>query len=142
MIDANNTDWAAVKVDYDNGKMSVAAVLDRHKITRSALEQVARQEGWRRRSATRAIGRSALISRLFRLLERQIAQFEKNAAETNMTEPGDKEVALLGNLTRNLEKLIDLDVREKGRASKKERRPDIDALRIKVAKRIEQLRKI
>lgn len=87
-------------------------------------------------SAPRSVTRSALIKRLFRLLERQIAQLE-----TNMTDPGDKEVAVLGNLTRNLEKLIELDLKEKSRSGKTAKRTDMDTLRQKLADRIEQLRK-
>ncbi len=84
----------------------------------------------------RATTRSALIKRLFHLLERQIAQLE-----TNMDDFGDKEVAVLGSLTRNLEKLIELDLQEKSRSGKRTRRSDIDALRKKLADRIEQLKK-
>lgn len=85
--------------------------------------------------SVRRISRADLIRRLYRLLERQIAHME-----TQMTDPGDKEVAVLGNLTRNLEKLIELDQKEKGRRGTRKGRADIDALRQKLSRRIAELK--
>ncbi len=75
-----------------------------------------------------------LISKMFRLLDRKITQLEMT-----MDEPVDKEVAVLGSLTRSLKDLIELDLKEKSRTGKKTRRGDMDALRQKLAERIEQL---
>lgn len=80
--------------------------------------------------------RPALISRLFKVLEKQIQLLEEN-----MASPGDKEVALLGTITRNLEKLIDLDRKEDGGKTDKLRSREIDDLRQKLVARIDQLRK-
>lgn len=80
--------------------------------------------------------RPALISRLFKVLEKQIQLLEEN-----MASPGDKEVALLGTITRNLEKLIDLDRKEGDGKTDKRRSREIDDLRQKLVARIDQLRK-
>jgi len=58
-----------------------------------------------------------------------------------MANPGEKEVALLGTITRNLEKLIDLDQKEKSRQPDKKRSRELDQLRQKLTDRIEYLRK-
>ena len=79
--------------------------------------------------------RVALIKRLFRVLEQQIRQLE-----TDMASPGAKEVTLLGTITRNLEKLIDLDQKEHERKPDKKRSRELDELRQKLADRIEHLR--
>jgi len=80
--------------------------------------------------------RSALIARLLGALEQQITLLEEK-----MADPGEKEVALLGTITRNLEKLIDLDQEEKSRQPDKKRSRELDQLRQKLTDRIEYLRK-
>jgi len=82
------------------------------------------------------IDRSKLIKRLFKVLEGQITQLEKN----NMANSGEKEVALLGLITRNLDKLIDLDQKEGGNKPSKKRRNEFDELRKKLSERIEHLK--
>jgi hypothetical protein len=140
MTDETNANWTAIKADYDNGALSVVSILKNHNITRIGLEHVAQREGWKRRTPPKGVGRASLISRLFKVLEQQIVLLETNMRENDMAAPGDKEVVLLGNLTRNLEKLLDLEQKEKGRTVNKTRQTNIDALRTKVAKRIEQLK--
>lgn len=138
---AEATDWAAVKADYDDRVLSVVAILKRYKISRISLERRAASENWTRRTPPRHVGRASLISRLFKVLERQLARLEKKMVENAMADPDDKEVALLGNLTRNLEKLMDLEQKEKGTSGARETHTDIDALRSKLAQRIEQLKR-
>jgi hypothetical protein len=135
--------WIAVRADYDLGIKKLVDLLDEHHICKTELYARIKAEGWTFRTRPRKarvsehrLTRSLLIGRLFRLLERQIAQLE-----TNMENPGDKEVAVLGNLTRNLEKLIELDLKEKGRSGKARNRADVEALRKKLADRIEELRR-
>jgi hypothetical protein len=79
--------------------------------------------------------RSKLIKRLFIVLEKQVSQLE-NA----MVESGDKEVALLGVITRNLDKLIDLDQKERATKPNKKRSKELGELKKKLSDRIEQLR--
>jgi len=81
------------------------------------------------------LDRSKLIRRLFKVLEKQITQLEAN----NMANSGDKEVALLGVITRNLDKLIDLDQKETARRPNKRRTREFNELRQKLSDRIEQL---
>lgn len=81
--------------------------------------------------------RTALIKRLFRVMEKQITKLENDMADS-----GDKEVALLGSITRNLEKLIDLDQKEHGRKPDRRRTRALDDLRQKLTDRIEHLRKV
>ena len=66
-----------------------------------------RRFGWPSRHQ-RASQRQKLIGRMFNVLENQIRQIESN--EMNLS--CDKEVALLGNLARTLEKLIELDTKQ------------------------------
>ena len=84
-------------------------------------------EDWRRRTKPHSPTRQTLIVKLFRILERKIEQ-----VEMTMDQPLDKEVAILGNLTRNLEKLIELDLMEKSRRGTGTKRADMDAMRDKL----------
>ena len=77
----------------------------------------------------------ALIRRLFHVLEQQIEQLEKD-----MTSHGSKEVTLLGSITKNLEKLIDLDQKERERKPNKKRSRELSELRQKLSDRIEHLK--
>ncbi len=79
--------------------------------------------------------RLALIRRLFYVLEKQITLLEKD-----MGKHGSKEITLLGTITRNLEKLIDLDKKEQNRKADKKRSRELDELRQKLTDRIKQLR--
>ena len=88
------------------------------------------------RKKTIEIDRSKLIKRLFKVLEGQITQLEKN----NMAGSGEKEVALLGTITRNLDKLIDLDQKEGANKPSKKRKSEFDELRKKLSDRIEHLK--
>ena len=129
-------DWAAVRADYEAGEKNVLDLLAEHKAPRRGLYDRVKDEGWLRRSAVRPSTRPGLIGRMYRLLERQILRLE-----LEMDDVGDKEAAILGNLTRNLEKLIELDRKERGSEKGTVKRTDIDVLRKKLANRIEQLTK-
>lgn len=129
-------DWVAIRAEFEDGGINIIDLAAAHGISRRRLCYRADAEGWMRRSARRPATRSVLIGRLYRVLERQIAQLE-----TNMTDANDKEATLLGSLTRNLERLIELDLKEKGQNSTAPKRADIQTLRKKLADRIEHLRK-
>lgn len=127
-------DWIAVRADYEARKMTVLALVAEHGVGRRALYDRVRDQGWRRRSAIRPSTRTGLIGRLYRLLERQIRELEMNTGEF-----GDKEATILGNLTRNLEKLAELDRKEKGGKPAMRKLTDIAVLRKKLAERIDRL---
>jgi len=80
------------------------------------------------------LDRARLIRRLFKVLEGQITLLENN-----MSDAGDKEVALLGVITRNLDKLIDLDQKERANKPSKKRTKDLDDIKKKLSDRIEHL---
>ena len=81
--------------------------------------------------------RTLLIERLFCVLEQQIALLEND-----MANHGNKEVTLLGTITRNLEKLIDLDQKERERKPNKKRSRELNELRQKLSDRIEHLKQV
>jgi len=129
-------DWTTIEIDYSNGDLSVASICQKHKISYSCLNKARRRFGWPARYRQRTSQRQKLIARMFNVFENQIKQIESN--EMNLS--GDKEVALLGNLARTLEKLIELDAKQLS-ATKPEigENKDMKVLREKLAARINQL---
>jgi hypothetical protein len=127
-------DWIAIRADYEAREKTVLALVAKHGVGRRALYDRVRDEGWSRRSAIRPSTRTGLIGRLYRLLERQIRELEMITGEF-----GDREATILGNLTRNLEKLAELDRKEKGNKPAARKRTDIALLRKKLAERIDRL---
>lgn len=113
--------------------LTLDAIADKHGITRSALSWRVKRHLWSMRNRSPATDRGQLIGRMFRVLERQIVQLE-----TQMTKTSDKEVALLGTMARTLEKLMALDG-SKTKALSKQPRRDIQALRNKLAERLDRL---
>lgn len=129
-------EWLAIRVDYEANIETVKAIALRHAISEPAIQYHVGREGWIRRQSVRNTERPALIERMAKMLERQIAHLEKN-----MTPGDEKEVALLGTMARSLEKLMDLDRKGVGKAPDKKRDREIGELRQKLAARIDQLRK-
>lgn len=128
-------DWDAVRADYAQPQMRVAVILEKHGISQRQFYVQRQKLGWPLRNPRSGVGRDDLVSRLFGLLERQIARLERD-----MPESTDKEVAILGNLTRNLEKLVELDKKQKDQSADAQSRADIDHLRQRLSRRIGQLR--
>ena len=78
--------------------------------------------------------RAALIGRLFHVLERQVVHMEDN-----MDDCGEKEVALLGTIARNLDKLIDIEQKAQAQEPDRRRSKKLDQLRQKLSERISRL---
>lgn len=128
-------DWEKIRAEYEGTAVRLAQILARHGITRRQFDTEWQERGWPRRSRSARPGRRDLVARLTALLERQIGALEKEMGVNT-----DKEVAILGNLTKNLEKLMDLDRKQKDTEAKVSRRADIDLLRQRLSRRIEQLK--
>lgn len=127
-------DWNAVRAEYEGSADSIAAIARRHGVTPAAVSWRVTRDLWTKRYHSGRAERSTLVDRMFRVLDRQIMQLEKQ-----MTDMGDKEAALLGTMARTLEKLMELDAGAGGTKAKRSQSKDIKDLREKLAKRIDQL---
>jgi hypothetical protein len=125
-------DWAAVQLDYEQSNGSLKAVCERHKISEAQLRHRRERHGWHLRNDW-GLRLGPLINRMLRVLDGQVRELEKH-----MTEAVDKNAALLGTMTKTLEKLIELD--EGQRARKPPKQKEVSDLRNKLAARIEQLK--
>ncbi len=129
-------DWDAIKTDYMDGDLSVVSICKKHQISFYILNSARHRFGWPSRYRQHTISRQNLIGRMFGVLEKQIEQIEGN--EMNLS--CDKEVALLGNLARTLEKLIELDAKQLlAKKPDAAQNKDLKALKEKLAARINQL---
>jgi hypothetical protein len=129
-------DWQAVRGDYEGRVGTIAEIARRYGISTKTLNTRAVIDGWAMRNIRRTIDRGAIIARMFRVLERQIIQLEKD-----MTQTGDKEVSVLGKLASTLEKLIDIDTANKPQQPTAQVE-DMKELRNKLAQRIAQLKRV
>lgn len=126
----DTVDWAAVQAAYEAGEMPQKEIWETFKVTAAKIRYRRQSEHWAM-PTKRRVARGTLITAMMRVLAKQIETLEKQ-----MPEQIDKEATLLGTMAKTLEKLIQL---EKGEAGQRPVQKDLSALRLKVAKRLEQL---
>jgi hypothetical protein len=134
--------WVRVRTDYDAG-LTRKAIVEKHPITYAALSWKITQELWPRRRRSSVVDRPLIITRMFRVLERQVLDLELEMADMTKkaSRSGEKEVVLLGKLAGNLDKLMDLDARAgEGRRTHSRSKAMTD-IRHKLIARIEQLKR-
>jgi len=128
-------DWAAIRAEYESGEDAVRVIAERHGVSYSALNWRVKKGLWLQRNRTGTVDRPMIIKRMFVLLERQVVQLGEN-----MTQTGEKEVAVLGKLASTLEKLIAIDDAAASRPKPAQGKKMRD-LRDQLAQRIEQLKR-
>jgi len=129
-------DWAAIQSAYEAGQISVGAICQKHAMSKTVLYAAVHEGGWIMRTAGAPVQRQALITRLFKVLDRQI-----NQMETTMTKTGDREVSLLGNLAKTLEKLIEIEDRERKVRKTPQNSREMAELRSRITQRIDRISK-
>ena len=126
--------WDAVKTDYDAGEKLID-IQERHGVTKGEFDHHRRQAGWELRNKAQ-VNREKLVGRIFRLINRHLEAMEKKM-------PGDPaDAALLNQLVGSLGKLIRF---ESGapKADKKHRHTaELQDIREKLVRRIEELKRI
>lgn len=125
--------WDIAAEDYYWGRLTIPAVCRKHGISRNELLQRAARHKWKtlRDNTT---DRKILIGMMLGVLEQQVGHLEI----IEMTQSGEREVAVLGKLATTLEKLIDIEDRSKAPAGTAE---NMQELRNKLARRIENLKR-
>ncbi len=138
--------WGEIRAAYLGSDLAVAAIARAYGIDARRIHARAAREGWpRRRSRGPArepaepLDRQTLVARLFRAVERQIAEVERHFEADDTPRLEEKDARTLGALARTLELLIGLEKRA-GRDTP-EPEPDIDEFRLDLARRIESLRR-
>lgn len=100
--------WAAVREDYEAGVLTRNAVAAKHGVPLPEIESRARDCKWSRPNSE-VTDRRILIFKLLALLERQIDQ-----VDAMMKQDPHREISVLTNLVRDLDKLIAIEKAETG----------------------------
>jgi hypothetical protein len=130
-------DWAAIRADYQSHEMTRAAICRKHRITMATLRKHTSRVRWGEGDYD-AIDRRIIVDRTMALLELQIEHLETTMKQ-GKGRAMDKETVLLGNISRNLDKLIELDrAQAPGRENKAET-AEMQDMRKKLAQRIDAL---
>ena len=138
--------WAEIRAAYEGSDLAVAAIARAYGVSPDTVWGRAKRGGWHRRrprgaprTATAPLDHDLLVARLFRAVERQIAEVERHFEADDTPRLEEKDARTLGALARTLELLIGLEKRA-GRDTP-EPEPDIDEFRLDLARRIESLRR-
>jgi hypothetical protein len=140
--------WNEIRAAYEGSDLAVAAIARAYAVTPERIWRRARREAWPRRrgaepgaaaKSTEPLDRGTLVARLFRAVERQIAEVERRFDGAAPASLEEKDARTLGALARTLELLIGLE-KQAGRDTT-EPEPDIDAFRLDLARRLESLRR-
>lgn len=138
--------WNEIRAAYEASGLAVAAIARAYAVTPDRIWRRARREAWSRRRgpeprsphpAVEPLDRGTLVARLFRAVERQIAEVERRFDGATPTSLEEKDARTLGALARTLELLIGLE-KQAGREDA-EPEPDIDEFRLDLARRLESL---
>jgi hypothetical protein len=137
--------WADARAHYEDRARSIDALARELNLTRFQLVREARLRGWKLRTAAKAAGTRATVQRLKELLQKRLAELEANLSKIG-AEAGEasseREIRATNLLVRTLEKVLQLERRERDTRARKRRsriRFD-DAERLELARRIEGLR--
>jgi hypothetical protein len=153
-------DWKEIFDVYSAG-LPLKPIAEKFQIHVQKISAHAKREGWTRhpagakRDLVAAIkkptassqGTMSLMKRLTGLVERQIAEIEVRLAEKTEARDHERDARTLSNLTRTLEKLVDLrrgveeEKAEKRRLARKEnatkeKEADADVIRANLARRL------
>ncbi len=94
-------DWATIRDEYENRLFHPSTICKRHGVSENQLRYRREREGWFN-SRGRAPTTAELVTRMLKVLERQVWQLEKA-----MNEPVDKQVNALAVSVKSLDKLIE-----------------------------------
>lgn len=132
-------DWARVREVYEAGEIPVPEIVATFGVTQAQIYWRLDQQNWKRRRQFARTSRAKLISRMLRVLSNQVTRLEDMASKPL----GEQEVRILSNMSRSLDKLIDMDKTErKGRTRARSRTSrEISDLRRELADRLERLSK-
>lgn len=128
--------WEAVRLDYEAGLLTRNGIAHRYRLRRGQLETRARASKWLRPGSPEDIDRRILIARVQGLLERQIDILESELDKGELAES-----KVIGDLVRDLDKLISIERAEGHHASPGKNRGEISDLRQKLEARIDAITK-
>jgi hypothetical protein len=122
--------WDDVRAEYEERLFVPAVICKRHGITVAQLRYRREVEGWLSARA-RIPRKDDMVAQMLKVLDKQLKRLE-----IAVDEPIDKQANVLGTHVKTLEKLIEMGAAKPN--SEPASRKNIEDLRSKLAKRIEQ----
>lgn len=144
----SEVDWTSVRLRYEEGVEQVATIAADAGLSPQAMTARARALGWKLRGRTRAkvVGTRETIARLKALLQQRLAELEGQigALTAEVTAASsDRDIRSMNTLVRTLEKVLELERKERAQRSKqrKQQHQFDDAEREALAEKLEGLRR-
>jgi hypothetical protein len=136
-------DWVRLRHDYETAARPVAAIAAEAGVSRSALIARARRQGWKLRGRKSASTRQTIV-RLKDLLQKRLGELEGELGEIGAevtAATSERDIRAMNTLVRTLEKVLELERRDRAHRSRKrrEQRQFDDAERDALADRLEAL---
>lgn len=128
--------WATIRARYIAGEVTLNDLAARYGVTVEAILERALRCKWEGGPRADELDRRILIRRLTWALEQRVTALIDSEREAT-----DKDAVLLANLTRTLEKLIELDKQEGGSHEPEQESAEMRDIRLKLEKRIDALTK-
>lgn len=133
--DDDGVDWERVRLEVKLGERTRNAICGEYGITTKRLADRIRINKWDVAQDVMGHDFSLVVNQLFFALERQALHLTK----VEMTGSGDREVATLQRLTATLDRLIALDRQVTGRKPERRESKEMQELRTRIAKRLDEL---
>ena len=171
MAPRRKVDWARLRHDYETTTEPATALAGRYGLAADTVRRRARRDGWQRSGQNRdgndlpattnqsaggkrrpkqgTASRATLIKRLYRTIDRKLAQLEQRMEHDADISSADheRETRAIGQLIRNLEQICDLEAAatEKAPSAAAQQHAsheddDAQRLRLELAERIVRLR--
>lgn len=135
VVDIVGEELEGIRVDYEGDELLIKLICEKWEISRSMLRSLVILHGWRQRHPRRIDPRD-VVGRLFRLLDAQIRELEKD-----MTKAGAGEAAVLGKLVTTLEKLISIKKGQTIVPQTPRQTKEMSDIKARLVEQIEQLKR-
>lgn len=127
-------DWSQIRIEVEAAVESRLLICERHRISLEQLTEHIRTHKWDVPEDASEADRLLLVRKLFVGLERQLARLR----EAMMASPEDQ-VGAMQKLTTTLTKLLELERRINANRPERRQSRQMQELRARIAKRLEEL---
>lgn len=148
-------DWTEISIAFQGGE-PLTPVATKNGVSVQKISAHAQKEKWQRRTSKKRLGEATpqkteqLMRRLAGLVERQVAEIETRLIETSEARDHERDARTLSNLTRTLDKLVELrrDAEEEAETKNRQARDleisegkgsSADAIRADLARRLARI---
>lgn len=131
--------WAAIRFEYEIGT-SPAEISKHYGVSRRQIDYYRQRDGWTK-PKDRRWDVSGLVESMLAILGRQVAQMEMRMRDKlrQAATLDENDAGVLTNMAKTLEKLLELQAKQKDATVARKPASNIQELRAKLAERLAQL---